>query len=70
MRLWIFGCAHAHRYRELRGSILHLICESCGDAVPAVQRSASERASIATRTPTLKAKKVSPIRSTLRWKAK
>jgi hypothetical protein len=40
------GCSHKHTYRERRPlhrtMVLHLVCEDCGYAVPAVQRSAKE----------------------------
>jgi len=40
------GCAHDATYRERRdldgASVMHLVCNDCGHAVPAVQRSASE----------------------------
>lgn len=31
-------CPHDHRYREYRGDVLSLVCESCGHAVPAITR--------------------------------
>ena len=40
------GCRHQHTIRERRKlhgvDVLHLVCESCGYAVPALQRSAQE----------------------------
>ena len=40
------GCAHRHTYRERRPlhrtQVLHFVCEDCGYAVPALQRSAKE----------------------------
>jgi hypothetical protein len=42
----IGGCRHRHTYRERRPlhgtEIMHLVCEDCGYAVPAVQRTAEE----------------------------
>jgi len=39
-------CSHRHTYRERRPlhrtQVLHLVCEDCGYAVPALQRSAKE----------------------------
>lgn len=39
-------CRHRNLYRERRDlhgvDVLHLVCDSCGYAVPAVQRSADE----------------------------
>jgi hypothetical protein len=40
------GCSHRHTYRERRKlhgiQVLHWVCEDCGHAVPAVQRTARE----------------------------
>jgi hypothetical protein len=40
------GCRHRHTYRERRplhgAQVLHLVCEDCGHAVPAIQRTATE----------------------------
>jgi hypothetical protein len=40
------GCRHQHTYRERRElygvQILHLVCEDCGHAVPALGRTAEE----------------------------
>jgi hypothetical protein len=40
------GCSHRHTYRERRTlhgvQVLHWICDDCGHAVPAVERSAPE----------------------------
>ena len=42
----VTGCAHEYTYRERRElngvQVMHLVCEDCGHAVPAVQRTASE----------------------------
>jgi hypothetical protein len=42
----VTGCTHDHTYRERRilngAPVMHLVCDYCGRAVPAVQRSASE----------------------------
>jgi len=42
----IGGCPHRHTYRERRklhgADVLHLVCEDCGHAVPAIQRTARE----------------------------
>jgi hypothetical protein len=39
MLLALFGfCAHESRYREQRAGVLHLVCERCGNAVPAIAR--------------------------------
>jgi hypothetical protein len=46
LRLCLGGCRHRSFYRERRPlhgtQVLHLVCEDCGYAVPAVQRSARE----------------------------
>ena len=47
----IFGwCQHANTLRERRMlhgvNVLHLVCEDCGHAVPAIQRTASEHQQI------------------------
>lgn len=42
-------CPHDGRYRELRGGVLHLVCDHCGDAVPAIARSRRERREMAKR---------------------
>lgn len=41
-------CPHAHRVRERRDTVaadnvLHLVCEACGHAVPALERTTRER---------------------------
>ncbi|HYN10004.1 MAG TPA: hypothetical protein VES67_21650 [Vicinamibacterales bacterium] len=40
------GCRHRHTYRERRSlhgtEVMHLVCEDCGYAVPAVNRTAEE----------------------------
>ena len=40
------GCNHASTYRERRplhdANVMHLVCNDCGHAVPAVQRTAEE----------------------------
>ena len=40
------GCSHRHTYRERRPlhrtQVLHFVCEDCGYAVPALQRTAKE----------------------------
>ena len=42
----VTGCTHDHTYRERRllngAPVMHLVCNDCGHAVQAVQRSASE----------------------------
>jgi hypothetical protein len=46
LRVFLVGCRHRSYYRERRPlhgtQVLHLVCEDCGHAVPAVQRSANE----------------------------
>jgi len=46
LRLCVGGCRHRHTYRERRplygAQVLHLVCEDCGHAVPAMQRTARE----------------------------
>lgn len=46
LQLCLRGCPHTHSYRERRElhgvDVLHLVCEHCGRAVPALQRSAEE----------------------------
>lgn len=40
------GCSHDSTYRERRSldgvEVMHLVCNDCGHAVPAVQRTAEE----------------------------
>jgi hypothetical protein len=42
------GCSHHATYRERRPlhgvQVMHLVCEDCGHAVPAVERTAGEHA--------------------------
>ena len=42
------GCSHDATYRERRtlhgAQVMHLVCEDCGHAVPAVERTAGEHA--------------------------
>jgi hypothetical protein len=42
----VLGCRHSSFYRERRNlhgaQVLHLVCEDCGYAVPALQRTARE----------------------------
>jgi hypothetical protein len=42
------GCSHHATYRERRTlhgvQVMHLVCEDCGHAVPAVERTAGEHA--------------------------
>ena len=46
LHLCLGGCPHSHSYRERRElhgvQILHLVCEDCGHAVPALDRTAEE----------------------------
>ena len=46
LRIFLGGCRHRSFYRERRPlhgtQVLHLVCEDCGHAVPAVQRTARE----------------------------
>jgi hypothetical protein len=46
IRVFLVGCRHRSYYRERRPlhgtQVLHLVCEDCGHAVPALQRSANE----------------------------
>jgi hypothetical protein len=46
LRFCVGGCGHRHTYRERRelhgAQVLHLVCEDCGRAVPAIQRTARE----------------------------
>jgi hypothetical protein len=46
LHLCLGGCPHSHTYRERRElygvQILHLVCEECGHAVPALARTAEE----------------------------
>jgi hypothetical protein len=46
LRFCLGGCRHRHMYRERRSlhgtQVLHLVCEDCGHAVPAIQRTARE----------------------------
>jgi len=40
------GCSHYATYRERRtlhgAQVMHLVCEDCGHAVPAIERTAGE----------------------------
>ena len=40
------ACSHAHTYRERRklhgAQVMHFVCERCGHAAPAVERTARE----------------------------
>jgi hypothetical protein len=42
------GCSHDATYRERRllhgAQVMHLVCEDCGHAVPAIDRTAGEHA--------------------------
>jgi hypothetical protein len=42
----VFGCSHPCTYRERRRlhgvQVMHFVCEDCGHATPAVDRTASE----------------------------
>ena len=44
--LCLGGCSHRHTYRERRTlhgtEVMHLVCEDCGNAVPALNRTADE----------------------------
>jgi hypothetical protein len=48
LRIWhaVFGCRHTHTYRERRKlhgvRVMHFVCEACGNATPAVERTAKE----------------------------
>jgi hypothetical protein len=46
LRLCLGGCRHRSFYRERRPlhglQVLHLVCEDCGHAVPALERTARE----------------------------
>ena len=50
MRLCLGWCQHSNTIRERRAlhgvNVLHLVCEDCGHAVPALQRTASEHQQI------------------------
>ncbi len=35
--LSLFSCQHSHRYKELHGRRLYLICDNCLHAVPALR---------------------------------
>ena len=45
-RVFSSVCSHPHTYRERRklhgALVIHLVCERCGHAVPALQRTARE----------------------------
>jgi len=42
----LFSCSHAHCYLERRArdgvAVLHLVCDRCGRAVPAIDRTADD----------------------------
>ena len=50
LRFCVGGCRHRHTYRERRelhgAQVLHLVCEDCGHAAPALQRTADEHVQI------------------------
>jgi hypothetical protein len=50
LRFCAGGCRHRHTFRErreLHGTmVLHLVCEDCGRAVPAIQRTAEEHVEV------------------------
>ena len=50
MRICLGWCQHTNTMRERRPlhgvDVLHLVCEDCGHAVPAIQRTASEHQQI------------------------
>lgn len=38
-----FGvCAHPHRLKERHDGMLYLVCEACGDPVPALRRTEAD----------------------------
>ena len=47
----LIGCSHPHTIRERRKmygvDVLHLVCEDCGHAVPAIQRTPGEHVRMA-----------------------
>ena len=47
----LFSCRHRHTYRERRPLgevfVMHLVCDACGAAVPAVRRTTAEYRDIA-----------------------
>ena len=49
-RILLGWCQHTNTIRERRAlhgvNVLHLVCEDCGHAVPALQRTASEHQQI------------------------
>lgn len=46
LKILPFTCRHTHTYRERRKlhgvMVMHFVCEACGHAVPAVERTARE----------------------------
>jgi hypothetical protein len=62
----LLGCVHESTYLERRPlhgrQVMHLVCEDCGHAVPAVTRTAREHRRIlrAGTPPTLKARRMPP----------
>ncbi len=46
LRMFPSTCRHAHTYRERRKlhgvQVMHFVCENCGYAVPAIDRTAKE----------------------------
>jgi hypothetical protein len=46
LQFCLLGCQHEHTIRERRlrhgVNVLHFVCESCGYAVPAIDRTAEE----------------------------
>ena len=51
--LHVLVCQHPHRYRErreLHGVLVpHLVCDTCGDAEPMIQRTPAEHQAMAVR---------------------
>jgi hypothetical protein len=61
LHLCFGGCHHRHTYRERRKlhgvDVLHLVCEDCGHAAPAIERTAREHKRI------VKAGAVKPVKA-------
>jgi len=51
LQFCLLGCQHEHTIRERRPrhgvDVLHFVCESCGYAVPAIERTAQEHRQVA-----------------------
>lgn len=59
IRHWF--CRHRHRYLERRAALM-LVCESCGDAVPAIDRTGERLEAREFTAPAVRRSNVVPMR--------